>query len=121
MTLEKIKATEVNFNTMTGLTIRNITFHDYEKKIFVIGRERTKRQFRSLENITFIKGHLDTEALNDRKFSNEGHSRQRCFPASCSDLGRDLLIWQEIKDLPKLKESNIEEQILKAIESAKDI
>lgn len=99
----KIKACEVSFSTMIGISFRNITFHDFEAKIFTIGKERTKRQYRSTDEVTFIKGHLDTVSLNDKKYNRiDEATSQRMFPPSPEDLKRDLSIWEEIKGMDKL-------------------
>lgn len=103
-TIPKIKACEITFNGMTGITFRNITFHDYENKIFVVGRERTKRQYKSLDNVTLIKGHLNTDDLQDRKYKQTAPGiKSRQFPPSLDDLKRDLSLWEEIKGLDKLE------------------
>lgn len=121
MTGKKIKATEVSFNSITGLTLRNITFHDFENKIFVVGKERTKRQFRKLENIVIFKDHLDVKTLDDKRYFKESDfSKQRCFPPSVRCLKLDLKVWEEIKDLPKLIDADVETELLKALKNAKE-
>lgn len=125
MATQKIKATEITLSGMTGLTIRQITFHDYEQKIFVIGRERSKRQYKNLDKVMLIEGHLDVERLDDaryKKTDDHGFScKQRCFPPSKADLERDLKVLEEIEQSKKLHDCNIKEMILKEIEKAKDL
>ena len=125
MATKKIKATEITLSGMAGLTIRQITFHDYEQKIFVIGRERSKRQYKNLDKIMLIEGHLDAERLNDSKYEIiNDHGiivKQRCFPPSKADLERDLKVLEEIEQSKKLHDCNFKEMILKEIEKAKDL
>jgi|WetSurMetagenome_2_1015567.scaffolds.fasta_scaffold232822_1 hypothetical protein len=112
----KIKACEIYFNSMTGLSFRNITFHDFDNKVFTIGRERNKKQYKTLDEKVFIKGHLDEKDLNDRKYLHTDEcTKQRQFPPSLDDLKRDLKLWEEIKGLEKLIDYDIESIILDAI------
>lgn len=125
MATQKIKATEISLNGMTGLTIRQITFHDFEQKIFVVGRERSKRQYKNLDKTMIVEGHLDVERLDDaryKKVDDHGFScKQRCFPPSKGDLERDLKVLEEIEQSKKLHDCNLKEMILKEIEKAKDL
>ncbi len=117
--MKKIKATEITFNSMTGITIRNITFHDYERLIFVVGRERTKRQFKTLDKIVLFEGHLDAEKLNDEKyFQPDAYTKTRQFPASAKCLELDLKIWNSIKENKTLNDYyDIGEEITKTIKT----
>lgn len=97
MSVKKIKACEISFNSMTGLSIRNITFYDFENKIFVIGKERTKRQMIRLDSRMIIKGHLDEKNLLEKKYdTSEVGTKRRSFPPCKDDLERDLSILEEI-------------------------
>lgn len=105
---EKVKACEVSFNYTSGICFRNITFHDLEKRIFSIGRERTKYQFKSLDSKAIFKGHFDIESLGNKKlYKDELGNKLRHYPPSKEDLERDLSIWNEIKELPKIIDSDL--------------
>lgn len=113
-----MKVTQVSFDTMTGINLRLITFKDFEKKIFVVGRERKLRQLKNETNDHFISGHLkNIEELTDMKYdTSEIGSKKRHFPASDEDLKRDLKVWHLIKDEKAVISNDIGELITKAIE-----
>lgn len=119
----KVKSTQVEFNSMVGLICRNITFHDLENKVFVIGRERTKRQIKEIGDRVFLSGHSDIEKFENMRMDivdiGDGmQSKSRHFPPSADDLKRDLEVLKELKKLAKLLGSldEIEAKILKSID-----
>lgn len=100
----KIKACEISYSFMIGINFRNITFQDYDAKIFTVGKERTLRKYISLDDVTLVKGHLDTKGLGERKYNRtDDFTSQRMFPPSLEDLKRDLSLWEEIKGMDKLE------------------
>ena len=113
---ERIKACLVEFSTFSGLYFRNVTFHDFENKIFVIGKERTKRQIKKLDGTAIIKGHLDIFNLNEKRYFTSENIKTRHYPSSLDDLKRDFSTWNDVKNLEKLENfSNFETLIKKAI------
>lgn len=125
MATQKIKATEISFNGRTGLTMRLVTFHDFDQKIFVIGRERSKRQYKQMDKILLIDGHIDINHFDNARYEltdeNGFSCKRRCFPPSKKDLERDMKVLTEIELYKKLHDCNLKEMILKEIEKAKDL
>lgn len=120
MATQKIKATIVTMGGMVGIDLKQVTFHDYENLIFSYGRERTKRQFKNLDDKAIFKGHLDVETLENKKYdTSEPFTKKRHFPPCKEDLERDLAIWKEIKDKEKLHDFDLEPLILNEIEKAR--
>ena len=116
----KVKACEISFNSMTGLSMRNITFQDLERKTFVVGRERSIRRYMSTDKILLVKGHLDVKALDDARYSNEDGGKTRMFPPCKRDLEKDLKVLDSITAEKLIDNESIRESILEALEKAKE-
>lgn len=116
-TTKKIKATQIGYNSMTGLTMRHVTFHDFENKVFTEGRERTKRQMKSFDNTILIEGHLDIKKLDDDRFrKTEDGCKQRMFPPAKEDLELDLKVLESLDGMTKLVDNDLKAIFLKEIE-----